>query len=137
MLHCIVHWELWGGAGKRSFAEGRTDGRKERYISPAAGFLNVGKLGGEHILFLLVRYICFVPKRMRTTGGGPVPAGELLLDRFSTNVKKNPSKKIFSFIVPGLDGGRIQKSYTYNELAEETSLLAQRLLEAGLKRGDR
>ena len=76
-------------------------------------------------------------KRMTTAGGGPVPAGELLLDRFSTNVKKKPSKKIFSFIVPGLDGGRIKKSYTYNELAEETSLLAQRLLEAGLKRGDR
>ena len=32
-------------------------------MSPAAGFLNVGKLGGEHILFLLVSYICFVPKK--------------------------------------------------------------------------
>jgi acyl-CoA synthetase (AMP-forming)/AMP-acid ligase II len=64
-------------------------------------------------------------------------SGDLLLDRFAKNVAKQPSKAIFSFIAPGLDGGRIQKSFTYDELAKETSALAQRLLEAGLKKGDR
>ena len=62
---------------------------------------------------------------------------DLLLDRFAKNCTKQPSKTLFSFISPGLDGGRIQNSYTYDELNNATSALAQRLIAEGLKRGDR
>ena len=67
----------------------------------------------------------------------PVPEGDLLLDRFAKNAARHPSKKVFSYIAPGLDGGRLQKSYTYADLSKETDALGQRLLEAGLKSGDR
>jgi hypothetical protein len=61
----------------------------------------------------------------------------LLLDRLQQNVDKHNSKTSLSYIAPGLDGGRITKSCTYQWLAEETTLLAHRLLERGLKQGDR
>jgi len=62
---------------------------------------------------------------------------DFLLDRLSRHAKEQPDKKVFSFIGPGIDGGRIQKDYTYNEIAIETSRLAQHLLMSGLKPGDR
>ena len=62
---------------------------------------------------------------------------DTLLGRLQQHVSAQPQKKLFSFIAPGLEGGRIEKSYTYAEFDVETSELAQRLLEAGLKRGDR
>jgi acyl-CoA synthetase (AMP-forming)/AMP-acid ligase II len=64
-------------------------------------------------------------------------SSDFLLDRLSRYTKEQPDKKVFSFIGPGIDGGRIQKGYTYNEIAIETSQLAQRLLLSGLKAGDR
>lgn len=64
-------------------------------------------------------------------------SNDLLLDRLASHVANQPSKKLFSFLGPGLEGGRIQKSYTYAELEQETSEVALRLLESGLKSGDR
>jgi acyl-CoA synthetase (AMP-forming)/AMP-acid ligase II len=62
----------------------------------------------------------------------------LLLEQLEENVKKEPSKIVFSWIVNGVDGGSISKSCTYQELQDQTTFLAQRLLfDAGLKRGDR
>lgn len=60
-----------------------------------------------------------------------------LLDRLSQHASQQPSKYIFNFVGPGLDGGSLQTSYTYDELAKETTEVAQRLLSAGLKQGDR
>jgi acyl-CoA synthetase (AMP-forming)/AMP-acid ligase II len=62
---------------------------------------------------------------------------DLLLERLAKNVAKAPKKTLLSFISPGLNGGKIQKSFTYEELEQETSDLAQRLLESGLAKGDR
>mmetsp|Transcript_43917 Transcript_43917/g.49765 ORF Transcript_43917/g.49765 Transcript_43917/m.49765 type:complete len:802 (-) Transcript_43917:24-2429(-) len=67
-----------------------------------------------------------------------LPTYKLLLEKLEENVEKDPSKTAFSFIVNGVDGGRISKSCTYQELQDQTAFLAQRLLfDAGLKRGDR
>jgi acyl-CoA synthetase (AMP-forming)/AMP-acid ligase II len=65
------------------------------------------------------------------------PSPDLVLDRLAKNIDKDGSKTLFTFLGPGLDGGRVQKSYTYSAFAQETSNLAQRLLESGLKQGDR
>lgn len=63
---------------------------------------------------------------------------DLLLKRLSENASKTPNKAAFTFIGSGLDGGRVQKSYTYSSLEVETSTLAERLVnEEGLKHGDR
>ena len=70
-----------------------------------------------------------------TAAAGELPA--LLLDRLDENVKKTPKKVAFSFLSPGVDGGRVTKTLTYDQLSTETSALAVRLLEAGLKEGDR
>jgi acyl-CoA synthetase (AMP-forming)/AMP-acid ligase II len=70
---------------------------------------------------------------MTSTSSSP----DLVLERFSENCSKYAAKTLFSFLSPGLDGGRIQKSYTYAAFETESSDLAQRLLESGLKRGDR
>ena len=70
-----------------------------------------------------------------TVVAGESPA--LLLDRLEENVKKTPKKVAFSFLSPGVDGGRVAKTLTYDQLSTETTALAVRLLEAGLKQGDR
>lgn len=62
---------------------------------------------------------------------------DLFLTRFATNVSKNGGKELFSFLGPGLDGGRIQKSHTYESFDRETSNLARHLLGSGLRQGDR
>ena len=61
----------------------------------------------------------------------------LLLERLKEGVTKFPSKNVFSFISPGVDGGRIVKSCTYQQLEDQTTLLARHLLDAGLQKGDR
>jgi acyl-CoA synthetase (AMP-forming)/AMP-acid ligase II len=61
----------------------------------------------------------------------------LLLDRLKEGVSKFPSKNVFSFISPGVDGGRIAQSCTYQQLDNQTTLLAKHLLETGLQKGDR
>jgi hypothetical protein len=70
----------------------------------------------------------------------PVENCTLLLDRLEENEGKDDraSKKAFSFLGSGLDGGRITKSCTYRELGERTTSLAKYLLTCtGLKKGDR
>lgn len=62
---------------------------------------------------------------------------QLLLDRLKEGVTKFPSKTVFSFISPGVHGGRIAKSCTYQQLEDQTTLLAKHLLETGLQKGDR
>ena len=64
-------------------------------------------------------------------------APDLLLDRLSQNVDKEPKKILFSYISSGPNGGKIEKTFTYQELNQESSDLGQRLLEAGLAKGDR
>lgn len=66
-----------------------------------------------------------------------IMSDDFLLDRLSRNAKEQPDKKVFSFIGPGIDGGTIRKVYTYNEIAIESSRLAQHLLSSGLKPGER
>lgn len=70
-------------------------------------------------------------------GEQPQQSPQLFLDRLQKNVDKHNSKTSLSYIAPGLDGGRIAKACTYQELAEETTVLAHRLLDRGLKQGDR
>lgn len=62
---------------------------------------------------------------------------DLLLDRLKGHTDQQPNKGVFSFLGSGLDGGRVQKAYTYSELAQETTALAHRLLASGLSPGDR
>jgi acyl-CoA synthetase (AMP-forming)/AMP-acid ligase II/acyl carrier protein len=62
----------------------------------------------------------------------------LLLDQLEENAAKHPNKTVFSFLSPGLNGGRISASLTYAELQQQTTDLAQRLLsQGGLSKGDR
>lgn len=62
----------------------------------------------------------------------------LLLDRLEENEGKAPSKAAFSFIASGVDGGRISKSCSYQEIQEQTTSLAKYMLTCtGLQRGDR
>jgi acyl-CoA synthetase (AMP-forming)/AMP-acid ligase II/acyl carrier protein len=51
-----------------------------------------------------------------------------LLDRLEEHATKNPHKTVFSFLSPGLQGGRISASLTYQELQIQTTQLAQKLL---------
>jgi len=62
---------------------------------------------------------------------------DFLLDRLSRHAKEQPNKTVYSFVGPGIDGGTIQKVYTYKELAIETTRIGQLLLASGLKAGDR
>ena len=63
---------------------------------------------------------------------------QLLLARLEENVEKDPSKKAFSFVASGVDGGNISKSVTYRELSEQTTALAKYLLTCtSLRKGDR
>ena len=66
------------------------------------------------------------------------PKAQLLLERLREHEAKDPSKTAFSFVASGLDGGRITKSCTYQELQDQTTALAKYLLSCtDLKKGDR
>jgi hypothetical protein len=67
----------------------------------------------------------------------PEEQWDLLLDRLKTNATKDPTKRAMAFLAPGPSGGKIEHELTYAEVEQETSALAQRLLESGLKKGDR
>ena len=70
---------------------------------------------------------------------------DLLLQRLSENVRKQPSKILFSYIVPGSGGGgnstfggKISRQFTYEQVDNETTQLGQQLLvDYGLSKGDR
>lgn len=62
---------------------------------------------------------------------------EFLLDRLRKHAEQQPDKNVMSFVAPGVDGGKIQRSYTYKVLDDETNSVARRLLQLGLKPGDR
>ena len=62
---------------------------------------------------------------------------DLLLKRLASNVSKQPNKLLFTYVSPGTNGGKIQRELTYEQVANETSKLAQMLLDVGLAKGDR
>lgn len=66
-----------------------------------------------------------------------MPTYDLLLDRIERNVNNAASKTAVSFLEPGPDGGKIQRSLTYESLWEETMKVAEILKDHGLKKGDR
>lgn len=62
---------------------------------------------------------------------------DFVLDRLEQHARAQPNKIVFSFLSPGFDGGKVQKSFTYYELSETTANVAEELVARGLKRGDR
>ena len=64
---------------------------------------------------------------------------DILLDRIRANVEKDPSKNAVFFLQPGPDGGKVQKSLTYQQLWDETEAIAALLADPqyGLEKGDR
>ena len=66
-----------------------------------------------------------------------VTSNDFLLDRLAHHALAKPNKIVFSFLSPGLDGGKVQKRFTYYELAQATGHVAEQLVQRGLKRGDR
>jgi acyl-CoA synthetase (AMP-forming)/AMP-acid ligase II len=62
---------------------------------------------------------------------------DLLLDRLAQNASRSPNKTAVTFLSSGPNGGKVERTLTYSELAKETTSLASRLLESGLSKGDR
>lgn len=59
------------------------------------------------------------------------------MERLSKNAEAFSSKKAAAFLSPAKNGGKIDKEMTYAEVEAKTSILAQLLIEKGLKKGDR
>lgn len=53
---------------------------------------------------------------------------DLLLDRIEQNAAKYPSKTAVTFLVSGPDGGKVEKNLTYQELVQEMTSVANRLV---------
>ena len=62
---------------------------------------------------------------------------DLLLDRLSKNAKTYASKTAVTFLASGKDGGKVEREMKYEQIEAETTALAGRLLDKGLKQGDR
>jgi acyl-coenzyme A synthetase/AMP-(fatty) acid ligase len=62
---------------------------------------------------------------------------DFLLNRLAENAAQHPSKVAVAFLTPGPNGGKLSKQFTYQQLEQETSELATRLLESGMVQGDR
>jgi acyl-CoA synthetase (AMP-forming)/AMP-acid ligase II len=62
---------------------------------------------------------------------------DLFLDRMAQNAANSPNKTAVTFLSSGPNGGKVELTLTYSELAKETTSLASRLLESGLSKGDR
>jgi acyl-coenzyme A synthetase/AMP-(fatty) acid ligase len=72
-------------------------------------------------------------------GDGNQQEWDFLLNRLAENAAKHPSKVAMAFVTPGPSGGKLSKqnTFTYQQLEQETSGLATRLLESGMVKGDR
>ena len=66
----------------------------------------------------------------------PEQSWDLLLDRLAENASRNPSKTAIAFLSPGPDGGKLEKKLSYGALAQETTGLANLLLNKGLAKGN-
>jgi len=62
---------------------------------------------------------------------------DTILSRLSSNCAKYPRKTASTFLLPGPNGGKVQRAVTYTQLSEETTRLAKVLLEAGIPEGGR
>lgn len=62
---------------------------------------------------------------------------DLLLERLSQNARTYATKKAVTFLAPGPQGGKVEREMTYEQIEVETTALAGRLLDKGLKQGDR
>lgn len=62
---------------------------------------------------------------------------DLLLTRLKKNVKTYPEKNAVTFLSNGSDGGKVEKQFTYKTLEKEVNNVAQRLVDAGIRKGDR
>ena len=62
---------------------------------------------------------------------------ESLLGRLKENVETRGDKTAVTFLEPGVNGGKVQKSFTYAELWAETSKVALTIKDQGLKKGDK
>jgi len=62
---------------------------------------------------------------------------DLLLDRLAKNAMSNGSKIAIAFVTPGPDGGKLSLQLSYSEVEAQTTELAMRLRNSGLKKGDR
>lgn len=61
---------------------------------------------------------------------------ELVLQRLLSNAASN-TKTAVTFLSGASNGGKVEKQLTYEQLERETSNVAQKLLKAGIQRGDR
>jgi acyl-coenzyme A synthetase/AMP-(fatty) acid ligase len=61
---------------------------------------------------------------------------DFLLDRLEQHVTSQPDKTAATFLSPGPQGGKVQKQYTYSEIHQESTRIAQYLLSQGLKAGE-
>ncbi len=59
-----------------------------------------------------------------------------LLSRIANNSKAIGNKVALSFLGSGANGGVIENSFTYHDIASETDKLALNLISSGLKKGD-
>lgn len=59
-----------------------------------------------------------------------------LLTRLEDNVTKSPKKEALTFLGSGLNGGVIETKLTYENVWQQTEVLALNLLESGIKQGD-
>jgi len=59
-----------------------------------------------------------------------------LLERLEKNTIQSPNKEALLFLESGVNGGTIQKKFTYQDVWDETEILAENLLAQGIKQGD-
>lgn len=72
---------------------------------------------------------------LTTMTTAPIKEWDLLLDRIQTNALQSPTKRAMAFL--GSDGNTIEQEFSYLQLEQETTNLAQTLLRSGLVKGDR
>lgn len=59
-----------------------------------------------------------------------------LLQRLEGNVSKSPQKQALTFLGAGSNGGVIESKFTYQDIWDETGILAENLISSGIKKGD-
>jgi len=62
---------------------------------------------------------------------------DLLLDRINAQTSRDSSKVAMTFLGSGPGGGKVEKSFTYQQLSEEVDKVARQILDIGLQKGDR
>lgn len=109
-------------------------------LKPKILFLSLSRRSPSFLSRTVLNWLIlfsYNPQKDRESNRMSTSSSEPLLDRLEKNIEKYAEKQALAFLLPGADGGKIQKKLTYAQLDSEINSVRGLLHSKGIKQGDR